>query len=243
MNTYIRTHVKNDTRFKILRQTVESCFDKRINELGDIYIVNDSSPAPYDEKVRELAYELKTGYIRSFTPPDTKNGLFESLSHFYQNTSDPFCLCCVDDMVFGKGSLDRIREICDKDIPRLGNNWATIGMFACYETRPRYLTTSLWNISTSILYALVCHMFNREFIPHLYNPYIKFLNGEHRTETEIYNMTACDDIWVARTAGSNGFLCFNTAESDYAQHTGVNQRTFSSNNTGSEYTSKVFVGE
>jgi hypothetical protein len=44
MNTIIRTHVKNESRLQLLKRTIQSAVDKKLNEIGDIYIVDDQSP-------------------------------------------------------------------------------------------------------------------------------------------------------------------------------------------------------
>lgn len=244
MNTYIRTHVKTDERFDLLKRTVESFFDKGMDSLGSLYIVNDSSLPQYSSKIFDLCSQTSSGYLRSTNPPSTKNGLFESVSHFTNETSDQVCLCCTDDMVFGKGIVDRINRIMSEDLNLIDPMWAVIGFFACYENRTRHNSSSLWKIPVMDLYALICHMFNREFVPHLIVPYVKYLTGEKRTQQEIDNMNHHDDLWVKHTAICEGFSCYNTYDSDYAQHTGMNVRTFEKDTNGSSnYFSKVFIGE
>jgi len=232
MNTVMRCHIKNDERLAILERSIKSWYDKNIDAFGKLYLVDDGSPC--QEEVESIAEKYKAEYFRTKGEPDTKNGLYWSLK--VQNEFP--VLCCVDDVVFGKGLYERIDRIFNRDIPIIGK-FGIIGLFACYEDLTRNPNrvhgTGLWYISPSILYALVAHIFSESFSKTMIDLWDKIQTGE-----EPYP-ACCDDIWVARTLKRFNIPSYNTMK-DYAQHTGVNNRTFG-DNKGSEYVSKMFVGE
>lgn len=234
MNTIIRAHIKNEERLSGLRRELESWHRKGLSVLGDLYIVDDGSPMR--REVEELADLYDANYRRASGNPDTKNGLAESLR--VQLESGKPCLHCVDDAVFGDGILQRLIDLTHIEEPKLGD-YSTIGLFACYEEGTRNANklpnVDLWKIDHKILYALVSHIFSMKMARHLVTNWNLVLLGS------IPYPKMCDDIWVAIESAKVGLPCYNTMK-DYAQHTGVNNRTFG-DNAGSEYVSKMFVGE
>lgn len=235
LNTVVRCHIKNTTRLKSLEGCIQSWQDKKLGDLGKLYLVDDQSPM--EEEVVTLSKEYCVEYFRTPGPPDTKGGLYWSLKI---QQSFPV-LCCVDDMIFGKGSLEMFKAVLEQDVDKLPKNWGMIGTFACYESGTRNSNlihntkTNLWNIKNEILYALVCHIFS----PHLSNILVK--DWEAILAGTMPNPHCCDDIWVARTCTANSIPNYNTGK-DYAQHTGINNRTFS-NDGNSTYQTNFFVGE
>lgn len=233
MNTIIRTHVKNDERLKTLERELKSWYDKEMYQLGDLFIVDDGSPC--GEDVNRLALVYNAHYSKTQGEPDTKNGLYWSLK-----VQDKFpALLCVDDAVFGKGIVDRLKELENRELSILGSNWGIVGLFACYEDNTRkpnrVIGADLWEVKPIILYALVSHVFSKNFARIMIDQWEDVQRGE-----EPYP-NSCDDIWVARTLPRFGYKSYNTMK-DYAQHTGINNRTFG-DNKGSEYHTLMFVGE
>lgn len=232
MNTVMRCHIKNDERLATLERSIKSWYDKNLDAFGKLYLVDDGSPC--QEDVESIAEKYKAEYFRTKGEPDTKNGLYWSLK-----VQDEFpVLCCVDDVVFGKGIENRVDEFFVREI-NIINEFGIVGLFACYEDRTRnpnqIYGTDLWYIHPDILYALVAHIFSENFSKLMVDLWDKVQIGE-----EPYP-ACCDDIWVARTLKRFNIPSFNTMK-DYAQHTGINNRTFGSD-TESIYASKMFVGE
>lgn len=234
LDTVIRTHVKNKERLATLDRMVKSWYDKRLNDLGDLIILDDSSPLADD--VVDLALFYNATYKKANGSADTKNGLAESLLV----PSKLPALLCVDDAVFGKGIKDRLILLLEEELPKLGLNWGIVGMFACYEegTRNHYKIqgTSLWEVPNDILYALVGHIFSPKFSSIVAQRWSQVKSGE----AEYPGM--CDDIWVKQLLKEWGYMAYNTME-DYLQHTGMDNRTFGESGDNSSYTTNLFVGE
>jgi len=233
MNTVVRCHVKNAERMVLLDKTLNSISLSGMHELGRLILVDDGSPLM--DGVQQTATANKFEYVRATGKPDTKNGLVRSLE---LNDGKPV-LCCVDDMVCGKGFLPAMKGILERDIPELeaaNVPWGLIGTFACYNDRPRFRKSTLWNIPSTSLYALVCHVFSPRLAGILMDEWQRVENGS------MEDPPACDDLWTARVCTREGILCFNTVQ-DYAQHTGAGARTFSDAQGSSYYLSQRFVGE
>jgi hypothetical protein len=242
MNTVFRTHVKDTTRLELFERSLASWYDKGLDQLGNLYIVDDQSPM--QDEVVDLAIKYKALYTRTHGHPDMKNSLYESL-----NVQKEYpVLCCVDDMVFGKGVLERIRQIEQVDIPAL-KMYSTIGLFACYQKPTRdelkIRGLDLWQIPHALLYALVAHIYSAEIVRIYSEVWEEVLKGT------IPAPEMCDDIFVKILSMRSSLQCYNTYK-DYAQHTGMGNRTFTTpeddkngiNGIGSSnYTSLDFVGE
>lgn len=235
-DTVIRTYVKNQQRLNTLNRTIESWNSKGMSEFGKLIIVDDISPMA--KEVKALAETHKLTYYLCDGEPDTKNGLYHSLL-----CQDKFpVLCCVDDMVFGQGTKSAIKRMFLNDYEKVVETAGCIGMFACYgeETRKvlRVPGTDLWNIKNEILYALVCHFFTPKLAKIVIDDWQKVLKNE------IPYPCMCDDIWVKEICIREGLLNYNTIL-DYAQHTGMRNRTFGEGDggAGSDYISNMFVGE
>jgi hypothetical protein len=240
MNTVFRTHIKNQQRLETFERTLKSWYQKKLDQLGNLYVIDDQSPM--EEEVINLANKYDALYTRTLGDADTKNGLYWSLK-----VQDKFpVLCCVDDMVFGQDTLARIKQIEEVDIPTIGR-YSTIGLFACYQeaTRTKFKIEGLelWQIPHSLLYALVAHVFSGEMA----RIYTECWEGVLAGTLPYPNM--CDDILVKILSINSDLLCYNTTK-DYAQHTGMNNRTFgtvdenAANGIGSsDYISSDFVGE
>jgi hypothetical protein len=236
VNTVIRTHIKNEKRLETLERTILSWRDKHLDDLGELYLVDDTSPMRLH--VKELAVKYGANYYLCTGEPDTKNGLYHSLK--CQNSYP--VLCCVDDMVFGEGTKQRLTEILNTEYPLIKKTAGCIGMFACYETPTREINkvnnTELWNIPNEILYALVCHLFTPKLAKILISDWEKI------QRKEIPYPCMCDDIWVKEVCIREGILNYNTTL-DYAQHTGMRNRSFGEGDGGdsSDYRTSLFVGE
>jgi hypothetical protein len=231
MNTVIRAHIKNDRRLDDLREEIISWNRNKLYKLGDLYIVDDGSPMRHE--LMDLCRNFEAIYVKADGIPDTKNGLYASLKA--QQEFPVFC--CVDDAIFGKGILSRLEYFLEQE-QSLIPDYGLVGTFACYEDATRnqnkVLGTNLWEIHSSILYALVGHIFSKSFSDII----IKEWEGILRKDIPYPGM--CDDIWVATLLKKYGIKAYNTMK-DYTQHIGMNNRTFG-DNTGSEYVSKMFVG-
>ena len=74
MKLIIRTHVKNEERLQLLKQSIVSA---QSQDFKDIVIVDDQSPLK--EKVKELVKSLNVSdYVLTEGKPDTKNGFYYS---------------------------------------------------------------------------------------------------------------------------------------------------------------------
>lgn len=235
LDTVVRCHVKNDDRLKTLERLILSWKDKQLNELGNLYLLDDHSPM--NKEVEELAKKHEVIYKVAEGYGDTKNGLVESL----KLSPDRPVLCCVDDMVFGKGIKERILSIFEQDLPVV-QNWGMFGLFACYQDHTRNTlkenNIDSWYIPNEIIYALVCHIFS----PNLSSILIKEWEGIK--DKTLPDPCCCDDIWVARICTRENIDNFNTFK-DYGFHTGMMNRTFGDleKDPGSEYQTPCFVGE
>jgi hypothetical protein len=233
-NTVVRCHIKNEERLSTLERLIVSWKDKQLNKLGDLYLLDDHSPLKGD--VVKLATKHNVFYKEAAGYGDTKNGLVESLKLF---PNEPV-LCCVDDMVFGKGSLERFEHFLNIEEPVIGP-YGMFGFFACYTDQTRNLLQTpgedYWCIPNNIIYALVCHIFSPQLSQILINEWEGIKNES------IPNPCCCDDIWVARICERENVTNFNTMQ-DYGQHTGMMNRTFNeAQDPGSNYTSPNFIGE
>jgi len=237
MDTIIRCHVKNPQRLEGLQRELQSWFDKKMFELGDIYVIDDNSPMR--EEVKDLC---KLAGVTEFIPakgkPDTKNGLYYSLLA-NRDWSINEALFCVDDAVFGSGITERLKKYMVEEKIHIPNR-GLVGLFACYEdlTREpnRIENTDLWQIPTNILYALVAHVFSINLRDILIWYWEKVLDGK------IEYPSMCDDMWVKLVCRKYELKCYNTMK-DYAQHEGGNNRTFGESSSNSQYQTKMFVGE
>lgn len=236
MITTVRCHIKSNDRLALLTRTLVSAQTHGLDKDGEIIVIDDQSPM--EVEVRELCSVHGVQYIRSSGQPGTVNGLVESIRRTFV---DAPLLCCVDDIVFGRGIRDVLSDIQRTTIPSMderGIKWGMIGLFACYENRPSYLDTGLWNIPIDILYALNCHVFSPALSRHIINVYDRIEHGE------LPRPVHQDDLWVKELCKETGMLALNTRK-DYAQHTGMYLRSFGDNprEESSTYQSRMFVGE
>lgn len=232
MNTVIRCHVKNKRRLDDLERELSSAYDKSLNILGEISVVDDGSPM--HAEVENICYKKGVNYLRAGGSPDTKNGLYYSLK--YAKNFPVFL--CVDDAVFGKGISERLLYLENYELNKIPE-YGFVGTFACYEDATRKPNivddTSLWYYPTNIIYALVGHVFSERLARLVMYEWEGVLSGKFQYPG------MCDDIWVKEILKKYNVKSYNTTE-DYIQHIGVNNRTFGEN-TGSDYVSKMFVGE
>jgi hypothetical protein len=242
MKTVVRTHVRDVARLRLLRRTLTSLRNKGV---WPVDVVDDHSPM--GSGVRHLCDDFETEcHLSLGNKGHTINGLVSSflladVSPIAPPAHNaPAMLCLTDDCVVGKGIAPEIKRmeqfILDAGLFELPIGMA--GTFACYENRPEFHHTGLWRISTEALYALVCHV---------YSPRLMYLATKEWTgivDGTIADPCCCDDIFIKRICLREGLACFNTLK-DYAQHTGINERSFGETKevTGSHYVSKMFVGE
>lgn len=213
---------------------IQSWYDKKLNDLGNLFVVDDGSILR-DELIFMLS-KYNVNYFSATNTPDTKNGLAYSLSDWMCSWPR---FCCVDDAVFGKGIKDRLIYLFEEELPRL-NKWGIIGTFACYEDITRssnkVIGASLWEVPNSILYALVGHIFSQDF-----SKIVTQRWNDVNAGIEEYP-AMCDDIWIKKLLKEFDYKAYNTMQ-DFTQHTGMDNRTFGESGSNSEYYSKVFVGE
>lgn len=235
MNTIIRTHVNNNTRLNLLEREIISWFDKQLNTIGRLFIVDDFSSM--HEEVRNLCLKYSVEYKRAHGISTTINGLVESLKLERELNDSVPALHCVDDAVFGIETKSAVLNLVNQ-LPFV-TPYGTIGLFACYpkDIRDKYkvANTGLWKIDSNLLYALVSHIYSPELIEVLIKDWGDMLTGvTPRTSHQ-------DDIWVAMTCARLNLNCYNT-NLDYAQHTGMGNSTFNSIEV-SDYRSTEFIGE
>lgn len=232
MDTIIRTHVKNEKRLSDLGRELGSWKDKQLYTLGAPIVIDDGSPM--GNSVKLLCKEFGIEYIKAGGTPDTKNGLYQSLACA---KAFPVFLC-VDDAVFGKGIADRLTTLLEEEL-NLIPDYGFVGTFACYEGATRNHNkvegTDLWWYPTDIIYALVGHVFSERLARFVIKEWEEVLSGK------LPYPGMCDDIWVKTILNKYNIKAYNTMV-DYTQHIGVNNRTFG-DNTGSDYVSKMFIGE
>lgn len=243
MNIIMRCHVKNLDRLKLVDKSLNSLFSHTIHNLGAVCLVDNNSP--YHKEVSALANSYGISYHYSTEKEDTKEGLYQSCVLGMELDPVSPTLYCVDDLVFGKDSYFSIINCLENDIPLLERSnirWATVGLFACYSMDVRsslfIKDTNLWFIPTDSFYAMVCHILNPKFTQIIIDSWKKVQNKE------IPMPAMCDDLWVATLVKENNYRIFNTKK-DYAQHTGMGNRTFavSTEMDTSHYKSPAFVGE
>lgn len=238
MNTIVRCYIQNQKRLNTLEREIISWKEKGMNDLGELFILDDISPM--QEELKSLASKYKLEYRLADPPSDTKNGLYWSLRWNTELGNQFPVLCTVDDIVFGQGAKERVRKILTEEIPVIGDEYATIGLFACYENPTRSLHaiagTDLWSVPIPILYALTAHLFSERISK------ILIQNWEDVLAQRVPYPACCDDIWMTRICLEKGIKCYNT-NLDYVQHTGMDNRTFGDSGGSSNYTSKMFVGE
>ena len=242
MQVMIRTHVKNERRFALLTRTIESAIDKGFTQEGNkIVIVDDCSPEPWKRTI-ELYSEKQHNVFLCQVPHEsgnTKQGLAYSL--FYSNPTN-MAIHCVDDMVFGKGAYEEFQRIEKEYIPKLekvGIQWGMIGTFACYDRHASFNSIPLWHYPAINFYAGVCHVINPMLGALYVDEYRKLQGGLPVMIDPIH----ADDLWIKGMCMETGYQIFNTLK-DYAQHTGMECRTFGDEKEpSSNYTSNHFVGE
>lgn len=229
MQLIIRTHIKNEERLKLLKQSIESA---QSQDFKDIIIVDDQSPL--QEKVKDLVKSLDvTDYVLTEGKPDTKNGFYYSLK---QMKGIPAILA-VDDFICSKYLRKEFNCVVE-DIAEIKDIYGCIGFFACYpsEIRARYKNTNLWNINIDALYALLFHIISPQLKDIMVKEWEAVLKGEFPYPE------MCDDLWLATVCKREGLLAFSTTM-DYVDHTGIKQRSFGDvvEDDNSCYTSPAFV--
>lgn len=237
MNIVVRTHVKNQQRWDLLKRTLRSVIDKKINLMGKLYILDDNSPMALD--VEKTASDYGAIYVPAKNHPgDTKNGLGESLA--IGDMGEPI-LCVCDDIVFGKDSSSIIMKYLDIDIPMLecaGIKWGMISLFASYGRGPLVLGTDFWEYPIPAFYAGLAVIYS----PMFRKKYVETWNSMVRGE--IPKCPHQDDLFCKEILNASGTRLFGIKR-DLVQHTGIDARTFGNSTTdpGTHYQSSFFVGE
>lgn len=222
MNFYIRTHVKNPERLELLRRTLDSVRVAAPGPEHRIFLIDDGSTF---DGARGLAASLGAVYLNVPGPHETKNGMYWSLK-VDQDMGQGIHL--VDDCVVSKGILDSHSWPAREDV------WLW-SFFACY---PRNPSGGCWHYPTKDFYAAVACIFH----PDLRDLYIswreKVLSGQ--LPEEVYQ----DDLMMKKFILEAGKRIYNTGW-DYAQHTGIGQRSFGDNpkEESSNYQTAFFKGE
>jgi len=164
--TIIRTHIKNHKRLELLERTIVSWHDKQLYDLGELYIIDDTSPL--QDELLDLLRNFQIKYKRSNNTPDTKNGLYESLKiddGWNEIRKDSSVLCTVDDIVFGNGFKERIIKFLEEEESQL-ENFGMMGLFACYgpefRINNRYKDLHLFNFPLDKFYGANCHIYSKQ---------------------------------------------------------------------------------
>lgn len=232
-----RSHVKNDKRFALTKQTIESAIEVGIPKIAQMHLIDDHSSEEFSKELQNMCNAHNVIYTQASGIPHTRNGLVESLKI---SPTEPI-LCCVDDIVFSKHIVPTLLDIVNVCIPKLDENnvnWGLIGLFACYprgKIETKY-GAPLWQLKPECVYALVCHFFSPKLSQILIKDWDDILGG--RKELTAH----ADDLWTATHLANNGLIYFNT-KIDYAQHTGDNARSFEAHdgNDGSCYKTEFFA--
>jgi hypothetical protein len=234
IDTVIRTHVRNEKRLELLKRTIQSAKDKKLYTLGGIYVLDDGSPLK--DRVRSLCYEMDVDYIpATLKPGDTKNGLAESLA--VGNWTAPVFAVC-DDVVFGRDILEELNHIVLHELPLLPD-CGMVSLFACYSRMKQpHADSHLWEYPVHAFYAGIAVVYTPKFRDAYYNWWVRAVNEE------LPMPQMCDDIFCKVILDAHGLKLYNTIQ-DYAQHTGIDARTFGDkeNDPGSHYLTQFFVGE
>jgi hypothetical protein len=198
-------------------------------------VLDDASPLKED--VKSLCDSLGVKYVpATLKPGDTKNGLAESLS--LAPWDEPIFAVC-DDAVFGRGIVEEIQHIMKEEVPPIQGNWGMISLFACYaRNAPLREGSHLWEYLIRAFYAGIAVIYSPAFRKAYYNDWNQVANGL------LPMPQMCDDIYCKDILNAMDLKLYNTIQ-DFAQHTGVDARTFGGNEAdpGSRYISQFFVGE
>lgn len=233
----IRAHIRDSARLPVTERTLRSALDKNLPDICDITVLDDSSPL--GDGLCRLCEILEIKYKKAGGSPSTINGLMESLK-----LADGNMVCCVDDIVFGKGTKEILTDIWERMLPHLDNHgvsWGLLGLSLCYDRR---IDSVLYGlplfelVPTSLVYALMFHFYSTALKSALFDKWERIQSGQ------IPVPGFEDDIFVSKTLGKTGLRYFNTVR-DYAWHTGAHIRSFGPHDGGknSEYQTKCFVGE
>lgn len=223
MNFYIRTHVKNAERLELLRRTLESVRAAAPDMEHRIFVIDDGSTF---DGARGLAARVNAVYLSVPGPHGTKNGLYWSLMADRDMGTG---VHLVDDCVVSSGFLSQAK--IERQFP---DCWL-LSFFACYPRNPE---KGWWHYPTKDFYAAVACCFH----PSLRDIYIawweKVISGA--LPDEVYQ----DDLMVKKFIMDAGKRIYNTGW-DYAQHTGIGQRSFGDNpkEESSNYQTAYFKGE
>jgi hypothetical protein len=231
-----RSHIRDKARLAVTERTLLSALDKDLPSICDITVLDDGSL--FGPDLRGLCRRHEISYKKAGGSSSTINGLMESLK-----LHPGPVLCCVDDIVFGKGTKDKLSEIWNMVIPRLDKQevaWGIVGLFMDYPRQVNSLVCGcrIAELPANLVYALTFHFYSTPLKSALLKRWDKILADE-------LPWPACaDDIFVNRLLGETGLRYFNT-NMDYAQHTGMNLRSFGSDGeaVNSEYQTEYFVGE
>lgn len=233
----MRTHVKNQQRRDLLKRTLRSMLDKKINLMGNLYILDDNSPQALD--VEKVAFDYGARYVPAKNHPgDTKNGLGESLAIGDMGES---ILCVCDDIVFGKDSSSIITKYLDVDIPAIEDaniRWGMISLFASYGRGPLILGTDFWEYPIPAFYAGLAVIYSSAFRKEYVKTWDSMVRGE------IPKCPHQDDLFCKEILNASGTRLFGVKR-DLVQHTGIDARTFGDSiaDPGTHYLSSFFVGE
>lgn len=237
MHTIIRTHVKNEARLNLLARTIESALNKGLEDLGSILVADDHSPL--GDKVRRLCEAMAVEYHGSMgLKGSTKNGLVSSF-RLARGLQGREVLHVCDDIVFGKGTKEFLQTLFQYPVPA---DWWMISLFAAYPQHVRnqnqVFQTPLWRYPTDSFYAGLAVIYHEDLME-------KAITEWDLVErAEAIEPPWQDDLWMKQLCIDNRKSIYNSNR-DYAQHTGVKQRSFGDDPEAgsSEYVTDYFVGE
>lgn len=241
--TIIRTHVKTEERLKLLRLTCESWKNKKLHRAGDLFIADDQSPM--QEEVQAITNKFKGTYVRSSGTPSTCNGLANALRA--QNNFP--ALLCVDDIVFGGETKDKVLKIVEREIPLLGDNFGMVQLFVPASVAHNFRTPQtlvpdtklhlLYNESNHgwLFHAAVMNIWSQKLATAYLEQYEAL-----QTEFTARGETVHDDH-AARLIAQRNELDIYCTTTCWAWHTGGTARSFIDPNAGgSNYQAHKFSG-
>lgn len=244
MDTVIRCFAKTPRRFELARDTVRSAVRQGLHTQGNLCLQNGH--AQFDAELREAAALTTGGCSYRYEPDqDILHGFVRALDLVAARERP--ALVCTDDVRFGRGAGEALRQIEHEIIPAFhagGVRWGIIGLFACYARA----VNGRYAVETPL---------GREELPVFRHPAQEFYGGiaivlnpvlVREIERRWADITAgrrerpqcMEDIWLNWLMTELGLGWFNTVR-DYAWHTGNDDRVAAA--TGGQYQTEYFVGE
>lgn len=238
MNIVIRAYVKTPQRLALTRRTLESAWEKGLQQQGSLLVQNGAPQ--YQPALEGLCQVLGRGAIglRFERDSDIKEGFVRALQ--LAEADQAPALICTDDIVFGRGTLEVLRALETRTLPELDRacNWGVVGLFACYP-HPRSAQVTgdpgqVYELPARNFYGGVAIILNPKLARALMAEWEAVRAGRKDSPP------CLEDIWINGAMTERGLTWHNTVR-DYAWHTGNDARVVQAN--GSQYQTADFVGE